>query len=317
MFCRKVEVHVMFKPVNADDPDIWTGSPSLPARLAVGVLRGVQTFSKLFNVSFMRTFAPMIANDHPSAWAIRGLSVNIEDFNGWPVYTLRAGSSTTSTVLCVHGGAFTVEATALHWRTYAALARDTGAQVIVPIYPLAPEGTAASVVPQMADLITDLIDRTEAAVGLYGDSAGGTIALAAAQELVMRGTEVPTYMVLVSPLLDATLSNPECLTINDPVLDVSELQEAGRLWAGDLEPTHPMVSPLFGSLLGLPPTSVYMGSLDVLSADVLRLRERAVSENADMTFDLRHGLIHNWAMSSSPEGRAIRPQVYRELTGTD
>jgi acetyl esterase/lipase len=39
------------------------------------------------------------------------------------------------------------------------MARDTGATVVVPIYPLAPQGPAATVVPQTADLISYEIDQ--------------------------------------------------------------------------------------------------------------------------------------------------------------
>ena len=79
----------------------------------------------------------------------------------------------------------------------------------------------------------------------------------------------------------------------------------GRLWAGDIDPADPRVSPLYGSLAGLPPTAVYSGSLDLLSPQVLRLRERALAEDVDMKFVLRKGLFHDWA--------AVRPDIYRQL----
>ena len=42
------------------------------------------------------------------------------------------------------------------------MARDTGATVVVPLYPLAPQGTAATDVPAMAGLISSQIDQHEA-----------------------------------------------------------------------------------------------------------------------------------------------------------
>ena len=90
----------------------------------------------------------------------------------------------------------------------------------------------------------------------------------------------------------------------------------GRLWAGDLDPADPRVSPLYGSLAGLPPTAVYSGSLDLLSPDVLRLRERALAEGADITFVLRKGLAHDWADRLAlllPEAAAVRPDIYQQL----
>ena len=58
------------------------------------------------------------------------------------------------------GGDYVIQPTILfHWLKYAALARDTGATVVVPIYPVAPQGTAGTVVPQMADIISSEIDQ--------------------------------------------------------------------------------------------------------------------------------------------------------------
>jgi acetyl esterase/lipase len=73
------------------------------------------------------------------------------------------------------------------------------------------------------------------------------------------------------------------------------------------------VSPLFGSLAGLPPTTVYSGSLDMLCVDAIRLRANAIAERADMTFVLRRGLIHDWVISPLPEAVAVRPDIYRQL----
>ena len=53
----------------------------------------------------------------------------------------------------IHGDAFVVQPTILHWMDYAGIARDTRATVVVPMHPLAPEGTADEVIPQMADLM--------------------------------------------------------------------------------------------------------------------------------------------------------------------
>ena len=153
------------------------------------------------------------------------------------------------------------------------------ATVIVPIYPLAstPQGRAQTVIPDMADLISARVTQHGADnVSVYGDSAGGGMALAVAQLLVSRGEPTPSHMVLISPWLDITMSNPAIASINDPVLRTASLRKAGQQWAGDLSLTDPFVSPLYGSLVGLPPTAVYCGNLDLLAADVLRLQEQAL-----------------------------------------
>ena len=133
--------------------------------------------------------------------------------------TIHTSHTDQTAKLEIYGSAFIFKPVILHWLNYAAMARDTGATVIVPIYPLVPQGgTAGTVVPAMADLISSQIDQHGAEnVSVYGDSLGGTIALAAVQELVRRGDPVPSHMVLISPALDATLSNPAIQFDDDPV----------------------------------------------------------------------------------------------------
>ncbi|HEX5142658.1 MAG TPA: alpha/beta hydrolase, partial [Mycobacterium sp.] len=185
--------------------------------------------SDILGISFARTFAPLMSTRRPPRSAMHGLSVARTDFGGWPVYTLQKAAPIGTAVVAIHGGGFTVEATRLHWHDYADIARHTGATVVVPIYPLIPRGNAANVVPQLADLISSVTDRSETKhIGVYGDSAGATLALAATQELVRRGRRVPDSVVLISPWLDLSLSNPDCEGVPDPVLGLDELRQSGR-----------------------------------------------------------------------------------------
>ena len=305
--------------------DPWTGEPSLVSQLFVGVFRVVGVVGKLFGAQSALSFAfspsflgPLLTSDSPPWFTTLGLNVQRSEFEGTPVWTLQSPwSNSGKTVVAIHGGGYVYRPNIFHWLDYAAMARDTGATVVVPIYPLAPQGTAATVVPQTADLISYEIDQHGAEnVSVYGDSAGGGLALAAVQELVRRGDPVPSHMVLISPWLDASMSDPASQTIDDPNLNYSETKGWGLLWAGDLDPADPRVSPLFGSLEGLPPTAVYSGSLDLLSPDTLRLRERALAEGADITFVLRKGQPHVWPTAFTllvPEALAVRPDIYQQL----
>jgi triacylglycerol lipase len=256
----------------------------------------------------------------PPARLLAGIQARWSDDVGWPVWTLSADHETGESrgaVIGVHGGGYTSEVVRLHWAFYASVVRETGCDVIVPIYPLAPHGTAATVVPIVADLIAEQVQSRGAdRVGVQGDSAGAGLALAAVQELVRRGAEVPARMVLISPWLDATVSDPRSRSVHDPMLNVDGLAEAGRLWAGALQPSDPLASPIHGSLKGLPDTWVYSGSLDILFPDSLRLRERAEAENVDIHFDLRKGLVHVWpAISFIPEAKEVREPILHQLTG--
>ena len=299
------------------EPATFTGEPSLVARVFTAAFRVVSAVGDFLGADLATPLFQLISSNSPPWFTTLGLNVQRREFDGWAVYELAPANTSGKYVVALHGGAYVVEPTVFHWFEYGAMARDTGATVVVPIYPLAPQGTASTVVPQTADLISSQIEQHGAEnVSIYGDSSGGGLALAAAQELVRRGHPVPSHMVLLSPWLDVTMSNPAIQFVDDPVWSVSALLRHGQLWAGDLDPTDQLVSPLYGSLAGLPPTAIYSGNLDVLAPDVLVLQDNALAEDADFTFILRNGEIHIWPtfwLFLWPEAIAVLPDIYQQL----
>lgn len=311
------------EPLPADWEDQYAGSPSFVHQLVVAGLRIVDVVLKPFGglLKFTSLRVPLFTDGVPPFFLRHGLEVQRTEFDGMPVWTLQPTNPTDKYIVALHGGAYVAEASLFHWWTYTDMARETGATVVVPLYPLVPEGgTAGVAVPKTADFLEQLMAQHGADdVSVIGDSAGGGLALAAVQELVHRGSAVPSRMVLFAPWLDAAVGDPLSTRLDpgDPLLDVPNLQRAGRDWAGGLGLTHRFVSPLHGSLEGLPPTAVYSGSLDLLTPDTLRL-QRLVAEgqHANFAFDLRRDLIHDWGIFAFiPEAGAVRPSVYQALLG--
>jgi triacylglycerol lipase len=217
-------------------------------------------------------------------------------------------------VVAIHGGAFIFTPSIFHWFNYTHMAYQTGATIEVPIYPLLQQGgTAGVVVPEMAGLIESEITAHGAPnVSVYGDSAGGNLALAAAEYLVANNEAVPGSMVLLSPWLNVALNNPNIGFVHDPLLPVGPGQQIGKEWAGGLPETNYEVSPIYGSLKGLPPTYVYSGSLDSLGPDVVLLDQDAATAGAPFSFVLRTGEIHDWILLS-PDGFGYLAQIEHEL----
>ena len=301
-------------------PATFTGQPSLVSQVFTGFYRVLGAVGDALGVDLVTPVGQLISSDSPPWFTTLGLNVQRSEFEGMPVWTLQSpGATSEKTVVAIPGSAFILPPTIFHWFNYAAMASNTGATVIVPIYPLVPQGgTAGTVVPAMADLISSQIDQRGAEnVSVYGDSLGGAIGLAAVQELVRRGDSVPSHMVLITPALDVTFSNPAIQFVDDPVLSplLPTLHKNFQQWAGDLDLTDPLVSPLFGSLAGLPPTAVYAGNLDITAPDVLVLQDKALATpGADFTFILRKGEPHDWAaVTILPETIAVLPDIYQQL----
>jgi acetyl esterase/lipase len=295
----------------------FSGGPGLVDGLVITAATVVTKVLGAFGVQLSPAgIGSLLASETPPWYLTLGMKVEKTEFDGMPVYTLSSAHPSGEYVVGIHGGAFTVQPTLLHWLAYSSMVRDTGATVVVPMYALANTegtgGTAGTVIPQMADFISGLVEEHGAQnVSVHGDSAGGAIALAAMQEIVRRGDTTPGHMVLLSPVLDLTMSNPNIALVKDPVLRSDPT--IGPMWAGGLDLTDPLVSPIYGSLDGLPPTWVYAGSAEVLGPDVIRLQDMAIEQGADFGFTLRRGQIHDWALPLLPDGQAVKPDIYQQL----
>jgi monoterpene epsilon-lactone hydrolase len=250
----------------------------------------------------------------PSRALVRGLSVSVQRVGGAPVYTAApAGPAPEHHVLYLHGGAYTYEISPLHWRLVRQLALSVPAEVQVPIYPLAPQATASATVPAMTELLAELVENVAPdRVTLMGDSAGGGIALAVAQQLRDRTGLQPGRIVLISPWLDVTLSEPEQPEIErrDEMLGLPGLAESGRLYAGDLDVRDPLVSPLLGELAGLAPIHVFTGTDDVLNPDARRLARTMAERGQEVHLHEAEGMQHCYALYPLiAEGKATRKTI--------
>ncbi len=297
------------------DESLYSGPPpTMIQRAVVAGLRLINfvttTLHLPFSLSGTSAQIPFFTDGVPDSFLLAGIKAEKTEYEGMAVWTLTPRDPSGQYVVAIHGGSFIGQISIFHWWTYADMARDTGATVVVPLYTLAPVGNAATDIPVMADFISSVIAAHGSDnVSVDGDSAGGTIALAALQEIAKRGGVQPHRLLLLAPALDLgdTFENP----VDDPLLGNPANSHDNKLstWAGDLDPSDPIVSPIYGSLAGLPPTTVYSSSRDLLTQQALRLQVKAIAESADFTFVLREGQFHDWTIF------APLPDAYRERAG--
>lgn len=194
----------------------------------------------------------------------------VGDVGGHRVTTLTPDSGSGVELVYLHGGSYLHPVIWPHWSIVGDLMSRTGATVTVPSYGLAPEHTAIEALPFLDQVLDRIRERApNAPVVLAGDSAGGGLAIAAATHVRDTGARAPVLLVLFSPWVDVTMTNPEITAVErvDPSLDRQELRDAGRMWAGGLHVADPRVSPIFGTLGGLPPIVTYQGGHDILAPD--------------------------------------------------
>jgi monoterpene epsilon-lactone hydrolase len=220
-------------------------------------------------------------------------------------------------IVYTHGGSYVYELGRFHWGILDALIQSTGATVIVPIYPLAPEHPYTDAYALLDRVYRDLLAEVPAErIVLCGDSAGGGLALGQAIALRDQGLPLPGRVVLFSPWLDLILSNPEIPALDpiDAMLDAGALRHLGAWWAAGADLRAPYLSPLWADLQGLPPIDVYQGTADLLWPDARALRDRVHEVGGKISLHETEGGFHVFMGATyTPEARRVYAQVAEGL----
>ena len=228
------------------------------------------------------------------------------------VFTLKKeNTSPKKYIVFFHGGAYVLNFTLVHWKLITRLVKETDCEIIAPDYPLLPKHTYKERLAMGEQVYKDLLKKTSAAnIILMGDSSGGNLALSLAQKLLVDGTAQPSQIILLSPWLDVTMSNPEMQEVSkrDPILPLGD-NIVGRLHAGDRDMKDPFVSPLYGSIAGLGRISLFKGTDDILNPDARLIKSKAELENVDFNyFEYKH-MVHDWILFPMPEAKMAFKQI--------
>jgi acetyl esterase/lipase len=244
--------------------------------------------------------------------------VSSRQVDGFECHTVAPkGREAGRAAVYLHGGAYISEIAPQHWALISRLA-DAGVRVEVPVYGLAPQHTYRDAYPFVTAVYRDLLaDVDPSTITVVGDSAGGGLALGLAQTLLDAGLPQPGRLILISPWLDLTMSNPDLPAVEarDPWLSSAGLHEAARVWAGGDDPTDPRLSPLNGPLTGLAPMDVYVGTREICLPDVLLLQERCMAAGVKPRVTVCDGAVHVYPLVPALEGRAAARRIVQDVAG--
>lgn len=225
------------------------------------------------------------------------------------VFEVPAENDTKPVVLYLHGGAYVHNFTSQHWKAMAEWAKTTGCGIVAPNYPLLPLHTAAEAHPLMLWLYRDLLKGISASrVLIMGDSAGGGFTLALAQQIRHDSLDLPRRLVLISPWVDVMGGDPS-LQGRDNWLTIDVLQKYGTAWAGQMDVSDPVISPLYGDMEGLPPTDLFTGTWEVFYTDVCKTYDKMKAAGVDVRLHVAEKMGHVYPLWPSPEGRKARHEI--------
>jgi acetyl esterase/lipase len=243
--------------------------------------------------------------------------ISSKDLDGRKIWTLAPKEDRTEQhVFFLHGGAYVVNMTPVHWFFIAAMIQALHCTVVVPDYPLLPGHGVKDVFDFVPKAYLDLTERVGASrITVMGDSAGGGLALALCQYLDKKLIDQPSYAVLMSPWLDINMDNPAIGEVDerDPVLNLQGLIDCGKAYAGNVDKRSYFVSPLYGSLEGLPDMSLFVGTYELMLPDARKFRQKASEAELSLDYHEIPGLMHDGMLYPTPEGTICRKTVFKTL----
>lgn len=253
-------------------------------------------------------------SSEPPRSLTRRCAVRSARIRGCDVYVVRAkdapgGADKRPAIVYLHGGAYCNEIVTQHWSLIADLAERTGAEVHVPIYGLTPQHTGFEALAFVMEVLGELGGQGRA-VHLIGDSAGGGLALIAAQAAAGQGAIQLLGATLIAPWLDLSMSNPavDAVEPTDPWLTRAGLHPIAEAWADGADMHDPRLSPINGELRALPPIDIWVGTRDITMPDCRVLRDRLPAAMLAGYHEL-DGAVHVTPLLPVPEGRASRRSI--------
>lgn len=211
------------------------------------------------------------------------------------------------TILFLHGGAYVFGPGPGHWEWLCAMSDATGMAGLLVRYDRAPEACYPVALGQ-ALAACALMDGPWV---LAGDSSGGGLALATAFRLRDDRAPLPRGMVLNSPWLDVTMSNPG-LRANrdrDVMLGTDALERYARDYVGGADPRDPCISPAFGDPAGLPPMIITVGGAELMLWEIRDWASACRAAGTPCEVIEVNDAVHDFAMARTlfPEAREVFP----------
>lgn len=202
----------------------------------------------------------------------------------------RGRAAGSEAVLYLHGGGFTVGSPATHRVLAAHLAGAVRRPVYLLEYRLAPEHPCPAAMDDAVAALEALRHTwNHSSIALAGDSAGGGIALAAAQQLIARRMTRPSALVLISPW-----TNPNILVEQRRDLVVSRdwALMCAEAYLGDGDPCDHRYAPGAGPLTGLPTTYLHANTGELLYPQCRQLATSLRAAGVDLRYAESRTLWH-------------------------
>ncbi len=217
----------------------------------------------------------------------------------------------------VHGGAYVFGAGEAGVTEAVVIAGRARIEVLAFDYRMPPAHPFPAAVEDAVAVYRHVLgNRPASSIALGGGSAGGGLTLATVHRLIELGVDVPGAIYVGTPWADLTDASDTLHTNEgvDRILPSYDglVSAAARLYAGDHELTHPLISPIYRDFDGFPPAYLVSGTRDLLLSDTVRVHRKLREAGVVADLNVYEGMSHGdyLLVADSPESE----QMYAELS---
>jgi acetyl esterase/lipase len=205
-------------------------------------------------------------------------------------------------VLFLHGGGYVAGGISAYRNFAMWIAQATRCAVLLLEYRLAPEHPFPAALEDAVVAFRWMCEHGPSEPGsaqrafLLGDSAGGGLALATLLALRERNGGRADAAVTFSAWTDLTNSGASMTSNED--LQLGAVKAVPDLFAGlylqGSDPRHPLASPLFATLEGLPPLLMQASAAEQFLDDTVRVAQKIRTAGGEVHLDIWPDLAHVW-----------------------
>jgi acetyl esterase/lipase len=206
----------------------------------------------------------------PSGLYIRQNKARTFKISNTQITEISRSKTPSKLLIFIHGGAFISGPAKLHWDTIQEIAKQTNLTIWMCDYPKAPENKISELSKNIDSVYNAALEQYKPSqLSLIGDSVGGTLISALIQRLIIKDIKLPNKIILISPVMDATMSNPQIENVDkiDPMLSKKGVLSAKKMCAEDNDLKNAMISPLFGRFENFPTTILFIAEHDITYPD--------------------------------------------------
>ena len=280
--------------------------------------KAIKTFARLFKINAVwlkqgRELKILLEKKQkdiglPSKKMYKNYDIQINEQHEYPVYLVRSQSNPAKkTVLYLSGGGFVLPLSPLHWIFIDNMIKTANVDVIVPLYPLAPDHTMDDIMKYLLNIYQHIVSNQEELI-IIGDSAGGTIALSFIQLLKKQQFPFPKQVIAISPLVDFELKNPEIIAVQklDPITATPALKDIGQWVAGNRALSDVLLSPINGDFAHTTNIAIFSGTADITNPDTRKMIHHSTK---NFTYYEYPGMMHIFPLFPLPEAKKANKQI--------